>query len=162
MNDRARRAVLALLLLPAACRRAAPAEEAVAFHFEKSVDGAVADSNFGEEPARAMLGTGQLLPGLEDCLRRLEEGEERTFTLPPEKAYGRRDPSAVESLPLADFGAMAKDLAPGARVYGMRRGKPEKATVRAVESGVVTLDFNPPDAGKTVTFRLRLVSRSAR
>lgn len=130
------------------------------FHYEKSVDGRVVDSSFGEEPLGAVLGRGELLAGLEDCLRQLKEGEERRFTLPPEKAYGPRDPSAVETLPVSDFGDMAPQLVPGAKVFGMRRGKPEKATVVKVEKGMVTLDFNPPDAGKTVVFRLRLVSRA--
>lgn len=118
------------------------------------------DSTFAEQPLRATLGEGRLLAGLEHCLRQLKEGEERTFTLPPEKAYGPRDPSAVETMPVAEFGEMAPQLVPGAKVFGMRRGKPEKATVLKVEKGAVTLDFNPPDAGKTVVFRLRLVSRS--
>lgn len=117
------------------------------------------ESTFAEQPLRAELGQGQLLAGLEECLRQLKEGEERVFTLPPEKAYGPYDPAAVETMPVADFGDMASQLAKGAKVYGMRRGKPEKATVLKVEKGVVTLDFNAPDAGKTVVFRLRLVSR---
>lgn len=124
------------------------------------MDGRVIDSTFAEQPLGATLGQGQLLAGLEDCLRQLKEGEERTFTLPPEKAYGPRDPSAVETLPLSEFGDMAPQLVPGAKVFGMRRGEPEKATVVKVEKGRVTLDFNPPDAGKTVVFRLRLVSRT--
>lgn len=148
----------AALLLLGACR-GAPAPETVVFHYEKKVEGVLRDSTFAEQPLRAELGKGQLLAGLEDCLRQLKEGEERTFTLPPEKAYGPRDPAAVETMPLADFGEMASQLSKGAKVYGMRRGKPEKATVLKVEKGVVTLDFNPPDAGKTVVFRLRLVSR---
>jgi FKBP-type peptidyl-prolyl cis-trans isomerase 2 len=148
----------AALLLLAACRGAS-APEAVVFHYEKKVDGAVRDSTFAEQPLRAELGKGQLLAGLEECLRQLKAGEERTFTLPPEKAYGPRDPAAVETMPLEDFGEMRAQVAPGAKIYGMRRGKPEKATVLKVEKGVVTLDFNPPDAGKTVVFRLRLVSR---
>jgi FKBP-type peptidyl-prolyl cis-trans isomerase 2 len=141
------------------CGAAPPPPEAVVFHYEKKVDGRVIDSTFAEQPLRAELGQGQLLAGLEECLRQLKEGEERVFTLPPEKAYGPRDPAAVESMPLEDFGDMRSQVAPGAKIYGMRRGKPEKATVLKVEKGVVTLDFNPPDAGKTVVFRLRLVAR---
>lgn len=149
-----------LLLLPAAaCRRGAPEPETVLFHYEKSVDGVVRASNFGEPPLRAALGRGQLLAGLEDCLRAMKPGEERSFALPPEKAYGPRDPSKVETLPLSDFKGMESQLVPGARVYGARGGRTEKAVVEKVEGGRVTLDFNPPDAGKTVTFRLRLVAR---
>jgi FKBP-type peptidyl-prolyl cis-trans isomerase 2 len=155
-----RAAVLALLTALAGCRKAPAGPETVAFHFEKSVDGAVKDSDFGEAPQKAVLGAGELLPGLEECLSAMRPGEERACVLPPAKAYGERDPSAVETLPVKEFGMLAKDLAPGARIYGTRRGKAEKATVVSVARGVVTLDFNPPDAGKTVSYRLKLVSRS--
>lgn len=153
-----RRAGLLLLTL-AACRQGPPPPETVVFHYERSVDGVSRDSTFAETPLRATLGQGQLMPGLEECLRVLKPGEERVFVLPPEKAYGPRDPLKVESVPVADFGEMSAQLVPGARVYGVRRGRSEKATVEKVENGRVTLDFNPPDAGRTVTFRLRLVSR---
>lgn len=154
-----RAAALLALLLAAACGRVPAGPEDVLFHYEKSVDGVSRDSNFDGPPLRARLGGGQLLPGLEEALRSMRPGEERTIALPPEKAYGPRDPKKVESMRVEDFGAMASQLAPGARIYGTRAGRSEKATVEKVEGGRVTLDFNPPDAGKTITFRLRLVSR---
>lgn len=156
-----RAAAAAVLLALSACKPAEPpALLSVTFHYEKSVDGKVTGSDFAEEPQTAEFGTGALLPGLEECLGAMRPAEEKTCVLPPEKAYGPRDPAAVETLPLAGFGDMAKDIVPGARVYGMRKGKTEKATVVSVVKGQVALDFNPPDAGKTVTYRLRLISRS--
>ncbi|MDX6769373.1 MAG: FKBP-type peptidyl-prolyl cis-trans isomerase [Elusimicrobiota bacterium] len=154
-----RRVVLPLLLALAACRQAPPPVETVVFHYEKSVEGVVRESTFKELPLRAVLGEGRLLAGLEESLRALKPGEERSFALPPEKAYGPRDPKLVETMAVADFGAMADQLVPGARILGMRDGQAQKAVVEKVENGRVTLDFNQPDAGKTVTFRLRLVSR---
>lgn len=157
-----RRAGLALLLGLTACRperSEPPATETVVFHYERSVEGVVRDSTFGEAPLRAPLGQGRLLAGLEECLRALRPGEERTFVLPPEKAYGPRDPAKIETLSAEALGTQAGRLVVGARVYGVRAGKSEAASVVRVEKGRVTLDFNAPDAGKSVTFRLRLVSR---
>lgn len=154
-----RRLAVLLLMAPAACRQGPPPPQTVFFHYEKSVEGVIRDSTFAEVPLRATLGKGELLAGLEECLRSLAPGEEKSFVLPPEKAYGPRDPSKVETMKVSDFGELAAQLVPGARVYGMRQGRSEKAVVEKVEAGRVTLDFNPPDAGKTVTFRLRLVSR---
>lgn len=133
--------------------------EYAVFHYELSVDGVKRDSNFGENPLRAELGSGQVLPGIDEALRQLKPGEERVFLLPPEKAHGPHDPRKVETVPVADFGDMAPQLVPGARIFGTRQGKAEKAVVEKVADGRVTLDFNPPDAGKTLTVRLLLVSR---
>lgn len=141
------------------CRRAEPQPVHAVFHYELSVDGVKRDSTFAENPLRAELGKGRLLAGIEEQLLAMRPGEERTVSLPPEKAYGPRDPLKVETMKLSEFGEMAARLAPGARVLGTRQGRAEKATVEKVEGGVVTLDFNPPDAGKTLTLRLRLVSR---
>lgn len=154
------RRLLPLLLLGAlACRQDPPGPVHAVFHYELSVDGVKRDSTFDETPLRAELGSGQVLPGIEEALRQLKPGEERVFAIPPEKAHGPRDPLKVETLPVADFGEMASQLVPGARIYGTRQGKAEKAVVEKVEKGRVTLDFNPPDAGKTLTVRLRLISR---
>lgn len=154
-----RAAPLAVLALAAACSKAPAGPEYVLFHYEKSVEGVSRDSNFDGPPLRAVLGEGKLLPGLEEALRGMRPGQVKTVALPPEKAYGPRDPAKVEVMPVSDFGPMAKELTPGASILGARAGRAEKAVVEKVENGRVTLDFNPPDAGKTITFRLSLLER---
>lgn len=46
-------------------------------------------STFGQQPATLQLGSGQLSPGLEACLQGLGEGEERQFSLEPDRALAR-------------------------------------------------------------------------
>jgi FKBP-type peptidyl-prolyl cis-trans isomerase 2 len=156
---RARRA-LGLVLLAASCRRhdAVRAGDTVVLRYELSADGAVVESDFDGEPATVVQGAGQVPPGADAALLGMAPGEEKRLVLPPEDAFGPYDPARVEVMPLSRLGALAKGLVPGRKVMGVRDGKAETARVVAVEDGRATLDFNPPLAGKTVQYRVRVLS----
>lgn len=153
-------ALAAAVLLSAACRRAAVVRpgDAVQVHYELSAGGAVVESTFGQAPVAVAQGSGQLPPGADAALLGMAAGEERRVELPPEKAFGPRDPARVQSLPLADFRELAAGLNPGMKVQGFRDGKAETGIVLSAGGGKATLDFNHPLAGKTVVYRLRVVS----
>ena len=158
----ARRALgLLLLLTAAACRRDGRIHrgDSVVLSYELSADGAVVESNFDAEPAAVVQGAGQVPSGVDEALIGMAPGEEKRLELPPEKAFGRPDPARVEVMPLAQLGDLAKGLKPGRKVMGFRDGKAETARVLSIEGGKATLDFNPPLAGKTVVYRLCVLSR---
>lgn len=146
--------LLILALLPAACSRlpAVRPGSRIAFDYVLRDGDRIVDSTRGREPAQAVVGSGDLLPGLEAGLLGLSPGESRTVTLPPERAYGAVDPAAVQSAPLSRFGALAKGLKPGMTVSGLRGGKAVSARVVRVAGAAVLLDFNHPLAGKTLTY----------
>lgn len=133
----------------------------MSLYYELTVDGAVRESNFGGEPAEVVQGGGDLPPGLDAALVGMSPGEEKRLTLPPAEAFGERDPAKVQTMPLSKFGDLAKSLKPGKVVQGFRDGKAEEGVVLTISSGVVTLDFNDPLAGKTAAYRVRVVSASA-
>lgn len=156
------RAALALALLAAACGRdgRVHAGDTVVLRYELSADGAVAESDFDGEPATVVQGAGQLLRAADAALLGMAPGEEKRLELPPEKAFGPRDPERVESMPLSRLGDLSKGLKPGMKVQGFRDGKAETARVLSIEGGRASLDFNQPLAGKTVVVRLRVLSVS--
>ncbi len=47
-----------------------------------------------------VVGAGQMIEGFEEAVVGMRVGEEKTATLPPEKAYGARDPSLVMIMPV--------------------------------------------------------------
>ena len=157
------RLVLALLLPLAACRRDARVHrgDTVVLRYELSCDGAVVESDLDGEPATVVQGAGDVPPGADEALLGMAPGEEKRLELPPEKAFGPRDPARVERMPLAKLGALADGLKPGRKVMGFRDGKAETARVIAIENGTAVLDFNSPLAGKTVVYRVRIVSIGA-
>jgi FKBP-type peptidyl-prolyl cis-trans isomerase SlpA len=155
-----RAAALLALLAAAACRREARVRpgDTVALRYELSADGAVVESDFDGEPATVVQGAGQIPPGADEALIGMAPGQEKRLELAPEKAFGPFDPARVESMPLSRLGPLAAGLKAGSKVLGFRDGKPETARVLSIEGGRAALDFNPPLAGKTVVYRLRVVS----
>ncbi|HEX68915.1 MAG TPA: peptidylprolyl isomerase [Candidatus Bathyarchaeota archaeon] len=102
------------------------------------------------EPKLVVLGEGWILKALEEEILKLDVGGKSTIEIPPEKAFGPRDPNKVKLVPLRRL--VAKGITPK---IGMRieyEGK--MATVRTVGAGRVQLDFNPPLAGKTLLYEV--------
>jgi len=106
------------------------------------------------EPAIVVIGEGSLLPGLEEAIKEMKEGEEKEFEIPPEKAFGVRDPSKVKLFSIREFRkAGIKHVYPGMVVeMGNMIG-----VVKSVDGGRVRVDFNHPYAGKTIKARVKLL-----
>lgn len=104
-------------------------------------------------PRLAVIGTGDLPPGLEETLSSAREGEEIEVVLPPEKAFGRRDPSKVRVLPARELSS--RGIVPRVGMEIEVRG--ERGVIVSVGSGRVIVDFNHPLAGREVVFKAKLV-----
>jgi len=104
------------------------------------------------EPKLIVIGEGWVLKPLDENLTTLKPNEPTTIEIPPEKAFGPRDPEKVRMIPLRRL--TAKGITP---TMGMRIEFDKKlATVRTLGAGRVQLDFNPPLAGKTLIYEVTL------
>ncbi|MEM2254502.1 MAG: FKBP-type peptidyl-prolyl cis-trans isomerase, partial [Candidatus Bathyarchaeia archaeon] len=102
------------------------------------------------EPKLVVVGEGWVLKALDESFLTMEVGKQTTVEIPPEKAFGPRDPEKVRRVPLRQL--TAKGITP---TLGMRLEYDGKmATVRAIGAGRVLLDFNPPLAGKTLVYEV--------
>lgn len=102
------------------------------------------------EPNLVVIGEGWVLKALDESLLNLELGKSTPVEIPPDKAFGNRDPEKVRLVPLRRL--TAKNITPQ---LGMRvefEGK--LAIVRTIGAGRVQLDFNPPLAGKTLVYEI--------
>ena len=102
------------------------------------------------EPKLIVLGEGWILKALEEEILKLDVGTKSTIEIPPEKAFGPRDPEKVKLVPLKRL--VAKGITPQIGMRVEYEGK--MATVRTVGAGRVQLDFNPPLAGKTLVYEV--------
>lgn len=123
----------------------------------KLEDGSVFDSskNHGK-PLEFEVGSGQVIKGFDEGVLDMKVGDKKTLTLKPEEAYGPRRDELVSKVP--------KDkLPPGDVKEGMMltvtspEGHQFPATIVKVEEKEVTIDMNPPLAGKILIFDLELV-----
>ncbi|MGB9778711.1 MAG: FKBP-type peptidyl-prolyl cis-trans isomerase [Candidatus Bathyarchaeia archaeon] len=104
------------------------------------------------EPKLVVIGEGWVLKALDENLTTMEVGKTNSVEIPPEKAFGPRDSEKVKRVPLRHL--TAKGITPS---LGMRLEYDGKmATVRALGAGRVLLDFNPPLAGKTLVYEVKV------
>lgn len=106
------------------------------------------------EPLLVIIGENRIVRGLEEHIENYgEPNKELSVELPPEKAYGPRDPSKVKVISLREL--MKNGIVPevGKAVeYGGQIG-----IVKAITGGRVLLDFNHPLAGKTLLCTYRII-----
>jgi len=102
------------------------------------------------EPMLVVLGEGWVLKTLDESLTGLELNQKANIEIPPEKAFGLRDPEKVKLYPLRRLRARGIRPQVGMRIEVDGR----LATVRTIGSGRVQLDFNPPLAGKTIAYEV--------
>ena len=105
------------------------------------------------EPRLVIPGKGFLLKSVEEQLIGMAPGEEKRFEIPPEKAFGPRDPSKVKVIPLRRLKNVEGPITIGSRIT--IDGK--EGIVRSIGSGRVQVDFNPYLAGKTIDCYVKVV-----
>lgn len=120
-------------------------------------DGTVFDSTYEESPMDFTLGEGEIIPGFEEAVEGMDEGEKKTVTVEPEKAYGEYNEQGVVKVPREN---LPEDIHPEEGMM-LQLNTPEDqvvyVTVTEIDEENVTLDANHPLAGKTLNFDIELV-----
>ena len=120
-------------------------------------DGTVFDTSAGREPLNFTIGSGQVIPGFEEAVLGMNQGESKTVTVPVDKAYGPRNEEMVIKAPRAH---VPPDIDPqvGQKLQmGGPNGELIVVQVVAVTDEHITLDANPPLAGQDLNFDIELV-----
>ncbi len=118
-------------------------------------DGTEFDSSFGREPLEFTVGDGSMIRGFDQAVIGMAAGESKRVVIPPEDAYPYRDDLVV----VFDRSALQMGVEPavGLQVILTQAGQQYQATVIEVTASTVTLDLNPPVAGKELTFDILLL-----
>ncbi len=106
------------------------------------------------KPLLVVVGERWVIEGLDKSLVGKKEGEEYTVEIPPEEGFGRRDSKKIVTTTIKKLrrAGYEGEVAPGMVITV--NGAP--AVIRAVVSGRVMLDFNPPLAGKTLKYNVKV------
>ncbi len=108
-------------------------------------------------PLEFTVGAGEVIPGFEKVVIGMSEGDQKTFTIPVDEAYGKRNEELVVAV---ERGNMPEDINPevGMRIdVTQEDGEEFPVIVTAVTDTHVTLDANHPLAGRDLTFEIELV-----
>ncbi len=104
-------------------------------------------------PMNVLIGAGHVLPGLEEALRDMDEGDRKEISIASEDAFGERSSDHVQTISRNEF--KDHDVTPRrglvVEIDG-RRGK-----IISTSSGRVRVDFNHPLAGKDLDYELEIL-----
>ena len=123
----------------------------VTMNFELKIDNEVLESNLNSEAIVFTYGIGELVPGLENRISDLNEGETKEINVPSDEAYGKYNEELTETLPIGDFDGIDLEIGMLLESDG-DNGEIFKATVIEVTKDYVTLDYNHPLAGCDLDF----------
>jgi FKBP-type peptidyl-prolyl cis-trans isomerase SlyD len=114
------------------------------------------DSNVGGEPLKFISGTGQIIPGLENELIKMEIGAKKNIIVKPEDGYGKINQEAIQTLPKEQFADI--ELETGMTLYGTSEdGQTIQVIVKSFNDNEVTIDYNHPMAGRTLDFAVEIL-----
>ena len=124
----------------------------------KLADGTVFDSSEKQgQPLEFEVGAGNIIKGFDEAVQGMEKGEEKEIEVKKDDAYGDRKEDFVQKIP-KDQMPQDVDVKPG-MVLAVKAptGQEFPATVTEVGDSEVTIDMNPPLAGKDLNFKLKVV-----
>jgi FKBP-type peptidyl-prolyl cis-trans isomerase SlpA len=120
----------------------------------KLTDGHVVDST-GDNAASFVVGDGSLLPGFEQAMFGMVEGQASSFEI--EDGFGEHNEDNVQRMPRTQFASDMK-LAEGLIVSFADQQKTElPGVVTNVSELIVEVDFNHPLAGKKLIFDVEII-----
>jgi FKBP-type peptidyl-prolyl cis-trans isomerase 2 len=122
---------------------------------EKAEEEGISTDQLDLSPMKVLLGGKYIIPGLEEALLDMEEGEEKELEIDSENGYGKRDSDQIETFPEKTFEEQGVQVRPGEEIMvGGQRGK-----VVSKGSGRVRVDFNHPLAGKDLEYWVKVVRK---
>lgn len=120
-------------------------------------NGETFDSSEGREPLQFRVGNGMVIPGFDNGVLEMKEGDKKTVEIPVEHAYGPRDESLVMEFPREK---LPPDLKPeeGMQLQlSNQDGQAYPVVVTSVGENSIMLDANHPLAGEDLIFDIELV-----
>jgi len=119
----------------------------------RTANGEVFD--FTQEPVTIVVGRKHVIAGLDESFLEHEVGDKYVLAIPPEKAFGKRNPKLIKIIPGKEMRKQGIDPKVGQRwsVNGVI------GFVRSVTSGRVIIDFNHPLAGKKLTYEVEIIKK---
>lgn len=132
--------------------------DTVRVHYTGSLeDGTVFDSSVGSEPMEFTIGQNMMIPGFENAVIGMDEGDSRTVSIPPDEAYGDHNKDLVAVVERSEIPSSINPKTGMMLQATSDEGIVTPVTITEVTEDAVTLDANHPLAGKRLIFEIRLL-----
>jgi len=137
-------------------------DRVVALTYELTVDGEIIQTVDNTNPMTFIFGHGYLLPKFEESISNMLAGDNFSFSITSDEAYGERRDDYVVELPKTAFmveGEFDNEFIFPGNVVPMvdAEGNHLEGTVIKVDDENVSMDFNHPLAGKGLSFKGEIV-----
>ena len=107
-------------------------------------------------PMYTVVGAGRLIKGLEDHLLKAEVDKDYELEIPPEDAYGDRDPKNVETHSMRELARLKIEPEYGKTVTIRNK----HGWISGLFAGRVRVDYNHKLAGKTLRYKYKVVGKA--
>ncbi len=112
------------------------------------------DEYYGPKPI--VVEENLLVKGFYKALKEMDVGEKKTVEIPPEEAYGPKDPSKIKKYPVRKFLKAGVRPEPG-KIVEINN---EIGVITRVTDRIVEVDFNHPLAGKTLVYEIEILDKA--
>ncbi|KEJ88062.1 FKBP-type peptidyl-prolyl cis-trans isomerase [Sulfitobacter donghicola] len=138
------------------------AGDTVHLHYTGTLlDGTTFDSSEGRDPLQFVVGSGQIIPGLDVAIPGMKVGDKKVVKIAADDAYGQVNPEMRQAVPREGIPAEIQ-LEVGLQLQMQTPdGQAMPVTVVELDEATVTLDANHPLAGKDLQFDIELVKIDA-
>ncbi|WP_298936566.1 peptidylprolyl isomerase [uncultured Ruegeria sp.] len=133
--------------------------DTVRIHYTGTLlDGNVFDSSEGRDPLEFVVGSEQIIPGLDSAMPGLSVGEKKRVEIACVDAYGPINPGMRQDVPREGIPDDIP-LDPGTQLQMQTPdGQTLPVTIVDANEATVTLDANHPLAGQDLVFEIEVVS----
>lgn len=122
----------------------------------------VFDASPDDQPLIFQIGSGIVLADFENEVIGMAEGQEKTFTVRPENAFGIRDASRLKTFDLSDCPDEIKTAPEGHIVKLCAEGsdRPMAGEIVYNDGKTIQVDLNHPLAGHALCYTVKLINIS--
>jgi peptidylprolyl isomerase len=124
-------------------------------------NGEMFDSSEGRDPLEFVVGSGQIIAGLDVAIPGMAVGDTKDVNVPCAQAYGERNPDARQAVPRDQIPAEIPVEVGTQLQMQTPQGQVVPVTVAEVTETEVTLDANHPLAGEDLNFAIEIVGIDA-
>lgn len=137
--------------------------DTVSIHYTGTLaDGSTFDSSDGRDPLEFVVGSGQIIPGLDKAIPGMEVGDKKVVEIPCVEAYGEANPANRQAIPRGDIPAdIPLEVGLTLQMQSQDGQHAMPVTVVELTETEVTLDANHALAGKDLTFAIELIEIKA-